>query len=43
MIFVRLCDYMEDVIKHISDILNFEGTTDLVAERNKEVFYGTYY
>ena len=43
MTFVRPCDHMEDVIKHVSGILNFEGTPDLVAERNKEVFYGTYY
>lgn len=30
MIFVCPCDHMKDVIKHVSGILNFEGTTDLV-------------
>lgn len=30
MIFVRPCDHMKDVIKHVSGTLNFE------AERNEE-------
>ena len=36
MTFVRPCDHTEDVIKHVSGILNFEGTPNLEVERNEE-------
>ena len=35
MTFVRPCDHTEDVIKHVSGILNFEGTTDLVGTQKE--------
>lgn len=40
MIFVRPCDYIEDVIKHVNGILNFEGTPDLVDTQKEMMING---